>query len=1150
MSSLKIEAPFAETKNTPVVEKHQKADNPAKLELPAATTYRMGSIGFMSRNQARAIEEVARARTDSLIVNCPKVEAFNGRAAMIGMGEAEPNISGLNKNDEPRVRTIMEGLTVHVTPAFVDDDVVRLQCVSSFEGIAEMQPVDPAKEASESPQRNQAPATASSRVQTTVELRNDQTLFLTGITTTHNGKRQAVLVVLDVIPVSLKPLTALIRLDESFIPSPDMVLTGDTVLAYVADKKITLAHVLIGALSQLDKDTRLTPDQRQQVLRAGVEQRLPAYLYDEVVLHEFQRTVPPEKQTAIRNSVEPLFTVFLKQIRNARQAKDAEDLERLLAADGSSAESLHESFVRRQLVEGYVKSFPAESPIRDAAAIESHCRQLLFEARLRQKVSLNADDAWLPSELISLEEKCGIRISRNAIYEVDRSVTVTAHLLDRPLLDVIKAIVEPHGFQVAVGQQEVVLTAKPREQPMAVAVEPGSFRVEALPLPDSIRKSSDPLVKLVWDAREASRRRLLMTDQRTPWQLMNGLMALRGDFVLRDGDEVVNGLEWVQSGPKIPGDPWFQKTEHGGQPDPQPAPVWFDDHAQQFVATLAMNDVPLSAEFRTKDGPITMGDMIKHLQMTVSKKNLSPWTLCALSKHLSPDAKWVNADSEEWSLEKLLQIEVDKHDQATQPMVLFAIACARNQYLKTGQRLRGVWQQADQEIHAVIQHDLSMSPRYRPLFVPHRYPHVKGETRLPHIQPVSSTDPASQKKLFLEALRMSPYQPQHFDTDTFGGVPSPRGQMLMFFITAVPDEQLQAVWLRNAIEVAANGLLADWGNAEIRSPFYETTQALSLYLERVAVAGAATTIDQTAPFTVQVRGRVRIPGIWKAPAGDSLRVTDAIQLSGGAKDETAKTVYVIRNRGKNPQPTILQIGYNGAERGAEPNIFLAPGDEVLVQSPEFVKQPIADSIRLDDSFVLSPDMPITGSSVIVYVNDRQITVERFIGSLWSRLEETPEITETLKRRVALEAIASGLPEFVFQQLIEHYFYVDTSESLDWLEDDSMPLREVTVKQFAEILEKVSKFDADPRTQARTLLALLARASSVALLERGGNPAFFTGRQKRVDGYVRGMHSDSIESNKSIVIRVVQELLTTACLRNAISLDFTNASLSDVVQVLE
>ena len=258
---------------------------------------------------------------------------------------------------------------------------------------------------------------------------------------------------------------------------------------------------------------------------------------------------------------------------------------------------------------------------------------------------------------------------------------------------------------------------------------------------------------------------------------------------------------------------------------------------------------------------------------------------------------------------------------------------------------------------------------------------------------------------------------------------------------------------------------------------------------------------------MQVKGRVRIPGIYKASTGDNLRVTDAIGLAGGTTDEAAKTVYVIRNPRKNQKSTILQIEYNGAKRGAEPNIFLAPGDEVLLQSPEIVKTPIADSIRLDDSFVMSPDMPITGSSVIVYVNDRPITVERFIGSLWNRLEETPEITETLKRRVALEAIASGLPEFVFQQLIENYFDVDTAERL---EDDSMPLREVTDKQFAEILEKASKFDADPRMQARTLLALRARDSRVEFLLR----------QQRE--FVRGMHNDSVGNNKAIVIKYVQE----------------------------
>ena len=156
--------------------------------------------------------------------------------------------------------------------------------------------------------------------------------------------------------------------------------------------------------------------------------------------------------------------------------------------------------------------------------------------------------------------------------------------------------------------------------------------------------------------------------------------ALRGNFLIREGDEAVVGLDWLQNCKAFPGQQWFQKSEFGGQPNPNPAPLWFYRHAAQFVATLAMNDVPLDATFATADGTITVGDMVKHLQMTVNEKKLTPWTLIALSKYLPRNEKWSNADGDMWSIERLIQIELDKENYTVTPLSLMSLAVARNRY--------------------------------------------------------------------------------------------------------------------------------------------------------------------------------------------------------------------------------------------------------------------------------------------------------------------------------------------------------------------------------------------------------------------------------------------------------------------------------------
>lgn len=189
--------------------------------------------------------------------------------------------------------------------------------------------------------------------------------------------------VLDLVIEIDEGLKALIRLDEAFIPSPGLFLTGETILTFVGDKKIALADISMGILSQLDKDTEVTPEQRQQILLATVIQRLPRYLHDEVVLHEFHRTQTPDKEAEIRESLKPAFSAILQTLSEDMGAKDTSDLERMLQKQGFSIEDMRDSFMRRQIIAGYLKSLPAESPLRDPVTIENYCRQLLFDAGLR-----------------------------------------------------------------------------------------------------------------------------------------------------------------------------------------------------------------------------------------------------------------------------------------------------------------------------------------------------------------------------------------------------------------------------------------------------------------------------------------------------------------------------------------------------------------------------------------------------------------------------------------------------------------------------------------------------------------------------------------------------------------------------------------------
>ncbi|MBL8820028.1 MAG: hypothetical protein JNL58_28650 [Planctomyces sp.] len=312
-------------------------------------------------------------------------------------------------------------------------------------------------------------------------------------------------------------------------------------------------------------------------------------------------------------------------------------------------------------------------------------------------------------------------------------------------------------------------------------------------------KTDDPLIKLVWETREAQRRRLLSTSEHTPWQIMHGMLALREDFIIRHNGEVVSGLDWISSGPVYKNEHWFEKTKFGGRAHPYSVPYAFEGHVNQFLAILSMGGLPLDQQFQTQTGPITIREMLKNAQMTTNDRDEATWTLWALSRYLPPDARWKNAKGEDWSMERLVKIEVDRSLQGAPcggTHNLFALAHSRNLYVRTGKPLRGVWLESEYKIRKYIQ-----------------------QARMQQ---------NSNGTLSSNFFRGREYKPD-FDKRMASA-----GHILEFLMLAVTQEELSEPWIRRAIEATCNDLMANRKEYVSCSPLYHTVNALSIYLERVA----------------------------------------------------------------------------------------------------------------------------------------------------------------------------------------------------------------------------------------------------------------------------------------------------------------------------
>lgn len=335
------------------------------------------------------------------------------------------------------------------------------------------------------------------------------------------------------------------------------------------------------------------------------------------------------------------------------------------------------------------------------------------------------------------------------------------------------------------------------------------------------KESRDKLVILAQQAVDTTARRMLSTEQHTPWQMMHALLGLRHDFQLLHKDQTVSGLDWICQGQTFDSEYWFEKTKFGGRAHPYNRPYAFEGHANQFLAILSMCGVELDQQFGTSSGPVTMRSMIEHTKMAIDLQKDEPtWTLWALSRYLPPDARWRNYKGEIWSIERLVQ------EQTARPMTgapcggthsLFALAHARNVYLRQGNPLRGVWLQAEYKIRKYIS--------------------------------TARSQQNSNGTLSSNYFRGRQYNPD------FNKRMASAGHVLEFLMIALPQEELQARWVRRAIEATASDLMRNRKAYVKCSPLYHSVNALNIYLDRVNPRSAPIDTVDESPRTAMLTPR-------------------------------------------------------------------------------------------------------------------------------------------------------------------------------------------------------------------------------------------------------------------------------------------------------
>ncbi|WP_437194287.1 hypothetical protein [Planctomicrobium sp. SH527] len=324
--------------------------------------------------------------------------------------------------------------------------------------------------------------------------------------------------------------------------------------------------------------------------------------------------------------------------------------------------------------------------------------------------------------------------------------------------------------------------------------------------------SVDPLMKIVDEAIEVTRMRNLDFQQHTPWQILHGLLALRENYTIKNGNEFVNALDFLSTKARYKGEGWFEKTQHGGRAHPyNGTPYDFEGHVNQTMAIIAMCNVPLTHKFHTANGQVvTMQEMVQHAQYALNPKDELTWTLWFLTHYVDQDASWTTSSGQRWNMEALVRNQnaaAINNSPCGGCHNLFAVAYARNAYMQKHGQLRGAWLEADQRLQQYISAAQSMQNRDGSFAT--QFFRARGH----------STQ-------FNERIKAS-------------------GHMLEWLLVALPKKRLNEQWMRNGIYSLATDLITNASQPADCGPLYHSLHALVLYKQRMQGANAANAQEQT-----------------------------------------------------------------------------------------------------------------------------------------------------------------------------------------------------------------------------------------------------------------------------------------------------------------
>ena len=295
-------------------------------------------------------------------------------------------------------------------------------------------------------------------------------------------------------------------------------------------------------------------------------------------------------------------------------------------------------------------------------------------------------------------------------------------------------------------------------------------------------------------------RRPLNTVDNTPWEVMHGFIAFGIPTKVRVGGprgDLVNAIGWMNMAGRCRGQVMLAALD-----DHFIAMKGFgvQGHAAQYLAILAQSRVAKESPISIGSKSFTVMDLIREEQKSCRSNTELTFALIGLAHYLPTDETWTSRDGKKWSLEKLVEEELEQPIRGapcggTHRLFGLAYGCQRRRHA-TG-TLDGAYVRAEKFV---------------------RDYQLMTLTRLQNNDGSFSTEwfkyPADRKDDIDRKIQTT-------------------GHMLEFLVGSIDQESLYNSRVTRAVTFLANALLSDPKREWKIGPMCHALHALTIYQERV-----------------------------------------------------------------------------------------------------------------------------------------------------------------------------------------------------------------------------------------------------------------------------------------------------------------------------